>query len=101
MKGFLLGLVVAGIGFGGYYYWKERMRAPVKPVAAVDAGAPSKEAREKKKKRRRGAMRVAQNEAAGQGHAASPPAEAEPEPIKLSAADLKLVSQGDDLSRPD
>ena len=27
--------------------------------------------------------------------------EAEPEPIKLSASDLKLVSQGDDLSRPD
>ena len=27
--------------------------------------------------------------------------EAEPEPIKLSSADLKLVSQGDDLSRPD
>jgi len=25
----------------------------------------------------------------------------EPEPIKLSAGDLKLVSQGDDLSRPD
>ena len=27
--------------------------------------------------------------------------EAEPEPVKLSASDLKLVSQGDDLSRPD
>jgi hypothetical protein len=104
MKGFLLGLVVAGLGFGGYYYWKEFMHRPAKPVAAVDAGAPPKEAREKKKKRRRGAMRVAQNEAAGQGagHAGpSQPIEAEPEPIKLSASDLKLVSQGDDLSRPD
>ena len=78
------------------------MRAPVKPVAAVDAGAPPKEAREKKKKRRRGGdARRPERGAAGQGHAASPPMEAEPEPIKLSAADLKLVSQGDDLSRPD
>jgi hypothetical protein len=103
MKGFLLGLVVAGLGFGGYYYWKEFLHPRAKPVAAVDAGAPPKEAREKKKKRRRGAMRVAQNEAAGQGagHTPAPPTEAEPEPIKLSAADLKLVSQGDDLSRPD
>jgi hypothetical protein len=103
MKGFLLGLVVAGLGFGGYYYWKEFLHPRAKPVAAVDAGAPPREAREKKRKRRRGAMRVAQNEAVGQGggHNASPSAETEPEPIKLSAADLKLVSQGDDLSRPD
>jgi len=101
MKGFLLGLVVAAVGFGGYYYWKEFRHPPAKPVASVDAGAPPKEAREKKKKRRRGAMRVAQNEAAGQGPGHAAPSEAEPEPIKLSAADLKLVSQGDDLSRPD
>ena len=108
MKGFLLGLVVAGLAFGGYYYWKEFMHAP-KPVASVDAGAQPKEAREKKKKRRRGAVRVARNETAGQGpgpaagpgRPAPPPMEAEPEPVKLSAADLKLVSQGDDLSRPD
>ena len=107
MKGFLLGLVVAGMAFGGDHYWKKFMHPPAKPVAAVDAGAPPKEAREKKKKRRRGAVRVAHNEAAGPGagpgpaRAAPPPMEAEPEPIKLSAADLKLVSQGDDSSRPD
>jgi hypothetical protein len=104
MKGFLLGLVVAGIAFGGYYYWKELRHAPAKLVAAVDAGASPKEAREKKKKRRRGAVRVAHNEGAGQapGHGpATTEGEAEPEPIKLSSADLKLVSQGDDLSRPD
>ena len=110
MKGFLLGLVVAGMAFGGYYYWKEFMHASVRPAAAADAGAPVKEAREKKKKRRRGAVRVARNDAAGpgagqaqapgSGHAAPPP-EAEPEPVKLSPADLKLVSQGDDLSPPD
>ena len=104
MRGFLLGLVVAGLGYGGYHYLKEFMHPPPKTTATADAGAPPKEAREKKKKRRRGAMRVASNEAAGQaspGRAAAPPMEAEPEPVKLSAADLKLVSQGDDLSRPD
>ena len=66
MKGFLLGLVVAGLAFGGYYYWKQFMHPPAKPVAVADAGAPAKEAREKKKKRRRGAVRVARNEAPGQ-----------------------------------
>src|SRR4051794_37102436 len=103
MKGFLLGLVVAGMAFGGYLYWTQFMHAPAKPAAA-DAGTAPKEARDKKK-RRRGAVRVAHNEAAGQaqspGRAAAPPMEPEPEAIKLSAADLKLVSQGDDLSRPD
>jgi hypothetical protein len=105
MKGFLLGLVVAGLGFAGYYYLKDFVRPPPKTAATVDAGAQPKEAREKKKKRRRGAVRVARNEPAGQGpgpgRPTPPPMEAEPEPIKLSASDLKLVSQGDDLSRPD
>ena len=60
MKGFLLGLIVAGVGFAGYYYLKgNHLRWPVQqPVEVVDAGAAPKEAREKKKKRRRGAMRV-------------------------------------------
>src|SRR4029079_18607268 len=73
--------------------------------ATVDAGAaPPKEAREKKKKRRRGAVREARNEVAEQaapGRSGAAPTEPEPEPVKLSPADLKLVSQGDDLSRPD
>jgi hypothetical protein len=111
MKGFVLGLIVAGIGFAGYFYLKGYLHLLPRPAGTVaDAGAPPKEAREKKKKRRRGAVRVARNEAAGQGAgpaagtgrpAAPPPMEAEPEPVKLSPADLKLVSQGDDLSRPD
>jgi hypothetical protein len=114
MKNFLLGLVVAGLAFGGYYVWKERMH-PARPSAASsDAGAPSvKETREKKKRRHRGALRLAREEAAGGPSAAparaprpaptprAPEPEPEPEPIKLSAADLKLVSQGDDISRPD
>jgi hypothetical protein len=115
MKGFLLGLIVAGAGFGGYYYLKDFLRPPPKPAATADGGAPIKEAREKKKKRRRGAVRVARNDVPGGqpgGSGSGPtrpsapapapaPAIDEPEPIKLSAADLKLVSQGDDLSRPD
>lgn len=104
MKGFLLGLVVAALAFGGYLYWKGTLfpRA-VRPTVA-DAGAPpAKEAKERKKKKRRGAVRVAQGDGqrSGVGPATAPPMEAEPEPIKLSASDLKLVSQGDDLSRPD
>jgi hypothetical protein len=108
MKGFLLGLVVAGLGFGAYMYWKQRM-APAAPAMVGDGGAPAKEGREKKKRRRRGATRLARLESSGAGGPsaegraapAAPPLEPEPEPIKLSAADLRLVSQGDDLSRPD
>src|SRR4029077_20833666 len=97
----------------GYYVWKERMHPARPPAASSDAGAPVKETREKKKRRHRGALRLAREGAAGGPGAGParaprpPPAprapepEAEPEPIKLSAADLKLVSQGDDISRPD
>src|SRR6185369_43100 len=100
MKGFLLGLFVAGLGFGAYMYWKQRM-APAAPAVAADAGAPAKEAREKRKRRRRGATRLARLESGDGRVAAPPPLDPEPEPINLSPADLKLVSQGDDLSRPD
>src|SRR4051795_8653920 len=104
MKGFLLGLIVAGVGFAGYYYLKGNLHWPLQqPVVVVDAGAAPKETHEKKKKRHRGAVPVARND--GVGQAAGPgrpgpasPVEPEPEPIKLSPADLKLVSQGDDLS---
>jgi hypothetical protein len=117
MKGFLLGLVVAGLAFGGYYYWTELRHPLARPSAAADAGVPVKEAKEKKKRRRRGALRLAREDgpagaagpSSGPGAGASrpprapapSPAEPEPEPIKLSAADLKMVSQGDDISRPD
>jgi hypothetical protein len=110
MKGFLLGLVVAALVFGGYVYWKEGQR-PLAPAKVTrDAGVPIKESHERKKRRRHGAMRVARSDGSngpggpGSGagpRAPAPPIEGEPEPIKLSASDLKLVSQGDDLSRPD
>jgi hypothetical protein len=108
MKGFALGLVVAALGFAGYLYWKQRVgvaQAPV--VGAADGGTLAKPSKEKKR-RRRGArlMRVAAASPGGdrgrdRGRDDAPPLENEPEPIKLGAADLKLVSQGEDLSRPD
>jgi hypothetical protein len=114
MKGFILGLVVAALAFGGYTFWKQRGGFLARSGVA-DAGAPVKAAKErdKKTKRRRGATRVASNEGGGPTApvGAPPPSslppssgkfnDIEPEPIKLSPADLKLVSQGDDLSRPD
>jgi hypothetical protein len=92
MKGFLLGLVVAGLGFGGYFYWQHvRHLASTPPRENADAGekAPVKKAR----KLSRGARRLARGSAAGD--------EAASEPVRLSAADLHTVAQGDDLSRPD
>ena len=97
MKGFLLGLLVAGLGFGGYFYWQHlRSTAQSFATTAVDAGAPP--AIKKAKKRSRGAIRVARGPAASD---ALPGAEPEAEPVRLSAADLRPVAQGDDLSRPD
>ena len=52
MKGFLLGLVVAGLAFSGFYYWKELRHPPAHASAAVDADAPAREVKEKKKRRR-------------------------------------------------
>ncbi|HEY4395903.1 MAG TPA: AgmX/PglI C-terminal domain-containing protein [Polyangia bacterium] len=108
MKGFFFGLLVSVAAYWAYTYYKDlgRHRAPV-GHGGVDGGASAKEARERKKHRRRGAMRVARSEgtaaAAGGGtpRTSPPPIEAEPAPVNLSPADLKLVSQGDDLSRPD
>jgi hypothetical protein len=106
MKGFLLGLAVAALAFGGYIYWtKYRVPPTPRPAQSPDAAAGSgKPAVKEKKRRRRGARlaRVAGN-APGADRAPSEQAwtEPEPEPVKLSAADLKPVAQGDDLSRPD
>jgi hypothetical protein len=106
MKGFVLGLVVAALAFGGYMVWKSREAQEKPAISAADAGAPSK----RKRKRGRGAARVARArpESSGSSGAVAggvpreePEAEPEPEPIKLTAADRKMVGQGDDLGRPD
>ncbi|HEY2904097.1 MAG TPA: AgmX/PglI C-terminal domain-containing protein [Polyangia bacterium] len=109
MKGFLLGLLVAGLIVGGYLFWKQRESALRVASPAPDAGAAAHDnGKDRKKRRRRGATRLARGGDDGapahERRAAPAPmaaAEPEPEPVKLSAADLKLVSQGDDLSRPD
>ena len=97
MKGFLLGLLVAGLGFGGYYYWQHLRPTTAKlALPAADAGAPT--TNKKARKRSRGAIRVARGPAASDSLASAEP---EPEPVHLSAADLRSVAQGDDLSKPD
>jgi hypothetical protein len=100
MKGFLLGLLVAALMFGGYLFWRSREAGPSAVSARADAGAAKK-----KRKRGRGAVRVA--------HARGKPGlrppepepdpepEPEPEPVRLSAADRRMVGQGEDLSRPE
>ena len=99
MKGFLLGLLVAGLGIGGYFYWQRLQPKTAGPVLpAADAGVPATV--KKAKKRNRGAVRVARGPAAGDTMAVAEP-EPEPEPVHLSAADLRPVAQGDDLSKPD
>ena len=95
MKGFLLGLLVAGLGIGGYFYWQHVQSTTAKPaLPAADAGAPTTV--KKARKRSRGAVRVARGP--GDSLASSDP---ESEPVHLSAADLRSVAQGDDLSKPD
>jgi hypothetical protein len=104
MKGFLLGLLVAALAFGGYLYWKSSDSGRAGVSAKADAGAGKK-----RKKRGRGAARVARARGGPSGDKAGgvrPPEpevdlEPEPEPIRLSAADRRMVGQGEDLSRPD
>jgi hypothetical protein len=109
MKGFVSGVIVATLALGGYLYWKDVKNAPPRPSSA-DGGATAKDStKEKKKRKRRSAVRMARvaegtsgdGQERGRTFPPAPPIEPEPEPIRLSAADLKLVSQGDDLSKPD
>jgi len=111
MKGFFFGLLVSVVAYGAYTYWKGSNRHSTPAVhGGAEDGASGREARERKKHHRRGAMRIARAEGTAPGASRGaapaappppPPIENEPEPIKLSPADLKLVSQGDDLTRPD
>lgn len=61
MKGLLFAVMVAALGFGGYFYWKQRT-AQTTQLAVVDKGPPAKPTRDRKKRRRRGALRVARND---------------------------------------
>jgi len=143
-------LILGAAGFAGVFYWKKSLHAPKAPVVA--AAQPAKEGKDRHRRRRRGARRLARNEvfvaspqpdetsggeSPSPGLAPPPPEEraplapggastteaapsdvfapitapsgapsggrrqpvAEPEPIKLRPADLKIVWQGEDLSR--
>jgi len=158
LKAFLLLLVFSAAGLAGVLYWRRSLQAPSAPVVAA-AGGPAKEGKERHRRRRHGARRIARNEvfvaSAPSGEApvdegtSSPPlapsappedraprapggsstteaapAEvfgslspspspspspsggrrqpiAEPEPVKLRAADLRIIWQGEDLSQPE
>ena len=94
MKGFLLGLLVAGLAFGGYLYWQHRQ--PAAPSSAARPDTSTATATKKPRKRPR-AARLARGPSASDGLAPDP----DPEPVRLSPGDLKTVAQGDDLSTPD
>ena len=158
MKGFLLLLVLSAAGLAGVLYFRHSLRAPASPVVSA-AGEPAKEGKDRRRRKRRGARRLARNEVfvasapadearanearvgeapapvftpppedraplapGGSSTTEAPPSDlfgalptapvrapssgsrppiAEPEPIKLRAADLKIVWQGEDLSRPE
>lgn len=164
MRAIILGLLFAGLVFAGYRFWKVRWGPPPAPVVRVAPEAPATGKDRRRKKRVRGATRLARAGshvtaggvttpselgaatpgarapepdppwttrpapktapvqdpgsasrfesprdpvpapvvAAGARPGAAPDLEPEPEPIKLSAADLRMVAQGDNLSsRPE
>jgi hypothetical protein len=96
MKGFFIGLLVAGLAFGGYLYWQQHQTAAPGPAAKPEDKAATTGGK-KSRRRPRGARRIARGPGANDGVAAEP----ETEPVRLSAADLRPVAQGDDLSTPD
>jgi hypothetical protein len=154
LKGFLLLLILAAAGLAGVLYWRQALQAPSAPVATA-GGEPAKVGKERRRRHRRGARRLARNEVTvasappgeapigegtspagvplprpppedrapvapgGSSTTEAPPSELfgalsspapapsgvrrqpidEPEPVKLRAADLKIIWQGEDLSR--
>jgi hypothetical protein len=159
MKGFLLLLVLSAAGLAGVLYWRKSLHAPPAPTPTAGSG-PSKIGKERRKRHKRGARRLARNEVFVASSDDAPPAyetsqaydrqapppsrreeeraplapggasttevppedvfgvnspppapsqaqnvaqrlPPEPEPIKLRPADLKIVWQGEDLSKPE
>jgi hypothetical protein len=97
VKGFVLGLLVAALAFGGYLLWQHQRGQAARPAATTADTGPTPTPK-KVRRRARGAVRVARAPSAPAAPEASEP---EPEPVRLSAADLRSVAQGDDLSTPD
>lgn len=97
MKGFLLGLLVAALAVGGYLFWQHQRGQAVRPATTTAETGPAP-ATKKVKRRLRSAVRVGRAPAAPVVPETSEP---DPEPVRLSASDLRSVAQGDDLSTPD
>lgn len=152
MKGLLLLLVLSAAGLAGVLYFRRSLHAPGAGVVAP-AGEPARDGKERRRRRRHGARRLARNAVpaasapsspgeaptdearTGEGTYVGPPSEEsaplapggaavseappedvfgppgpspspssgrrqpidEPPPVKLRAADLKIVWQGEDL----
>jgi len=100
VKGFLLGLLVAALAFGGYLFWQHQRGQAARP-AVVTADTGPTPTLKKAKRRGRGPCvwrgRLPRLQRLSRPRPASP----NPEPVRLSAADLRSVAQGDDLSTPD
>ena len=94
MKGFFLGLLVAALAFAGYLFWQHQRGQAARSAVTIADTSPAP-ASKKVKRRVRGAVRVARAPVAPET------SEPDPEPVRLSAADLRSVAQGDDLSTPD
>jgi hypothetical protein len=152
LKSFLVLLVFTAAGLAGVLYWRRSLQTHRAPVAAP-TGPPAREGKDRHRRRRHGARRVARNEVfvasppsveapstpdttpslapappaeeraplapGGSATTEAPPSEVfgeiskptaaasdgrrqaapEPEPVKLRPGDLKIVWQGEDLSR--
>src|SRR4051812_47058584 len=72
MKGLLVLLVFSAVGLAGVLYWRQSLKTPSAPVIAA-TGGPAKEGKERHRRRRRGARRLARNEVLV---ASAPPGEA-------------------------
>ncbi|MES1171775.1 MAG: hypothetical protein ABUL77_00935 [Bacteroidota bacterium] len=158
MKAFLVLLVLSLAGLAGVLYWRQSLQAPKAPVVASASESSKGNGKERHRRRRRGARRIARNAATvapsqapatpgeapmgegpspvfappsedrapvapgGSSTTEAPPSEVfgalsaspspspapsgggrqpvdDPEPIKLRPADLKIIWQGEDLSR--
>ncbi len=96
MKGFVLGLLVASVGWvGGFYVYQARQAALRAEAPELSAETPAVSAKPARKGRRRAAGGARDSLSAGE------PGGSEAPERKLTASELRPASRGDDLSRPD
>src|SRR5262245_5799117 len=61
MKGFLVLLVLSAAGLAGVLYWRQSLHPPRGPVVAAASG-PAKAGKERRRRHKRGARRLARND---------------------------------------